>query len=268
LAATTTRRGIEIFFDTVGAGPGLVLIHGITESMRVWDPLVPQLAEDHRVLLVDLPGHGQSEAESDYAVTLLADDVADAVTAAGLERAMIVGHSLGGIVATAFAATYPTRAVVNVDQPLDLAGFQDLVRQLAPALRGDEATFQATMAAVFDAMYGRLSGPARSRVEALRSPKQDVVLAVWAPLLDAPAEMLDELVRQIGQRVRAPYLSLHGTDPGATYATWLPTVLPRAEVEVWPGLGHYPHLVEPERFVARLRQFDQARAQLIRPEPS
>lgn len=58
--------------------------------------------------------------------------------------------------------------------------------------------------------------------------------------------------------MRVPYLSIHGVDPGAEYAHWLADLIPGALVEVWPDLGHYPHLVEPARFVSRLAAFDSS----------
>ena len=52
-----------------------------------------------------------------------------------------------------------------------------------------------------------------------------------------------------------PVVLLHGTDPGPAYEEWLTGLVPRATVETWDGLGHWLHLVEPERFVARVRAF-------------
>jgi pimeloyl-ACP methyl ester carboxylesterase len=53
-----------------------------------------------------------------------------------------------------------------------------------------------------------------------------------------------------------PYLALHGTDPGEQYVDWLHGHLPQAVVEIWPDHGHFPHLVEPARFVERVLTFD------------
>ena len=55
--------------------------------------------------------------------------------------------------------------------------------------------------------------------------------------------------------VKVPYLSIHGSDPGDGYASWLAEKVPTARLEIWEGDAHYPHMVEPERFAARVRQF-------------
>jgi pimeloyl-ACP methyl ester carboxylesterase len=126
-------------------------------------------------------------------------------------------------------------------------------------LRGDEATFMATMNAMFDAMEGPMSPGESARMRALRRPDQAVVLAIWAPVMEASAADLDALVRSFAGQVKVPYLALHGSDPGAGYRAWLADVIPQAELEVWPDEGHYPHLIERDRFVNRLEDFeDQA----------
>lgn len=257
VATTTTPDGTIMAFEVTGEGDPLVLLHGITECRQVWDPLVPALAQEHAVVAVDLPGHGGS-GRGGLDLASMAAAVAHVVTELDVGTPLVVGHSLGGTVASAYAAAHPTRGVVNVDQPMALAGFQDALRPLGPALRGDTESFRGAVSAVFDSMVGALAGEGRARVEALRRPDQDVVLAIWAPVLDAEPDVLDALVRSIGGHVTVPYLSLHGIDPGDGYGEWLAGVVDGAVVEVWPGLGHYPHLVEPDRFLERLATFSRS----------
>src|SRR3954469_18024783 len=70
--------------ETSGSGRPLLLIHGLTESRRMWDPLVPALAADHLVLRVDLSGHGESgPSEAGYGPDVMADQVAAVVDATG-----------------------------------------------------------------------------------------------------------------------------------------------------------------------------------------
>lgn len=243
--------------DITGSGAPLLLIHGITESRRTWDPLVPALAQHHTVVAVDLPGHGEAGPAASYDVESMAGAVARDVEAAGVGPPVVVGHSLGGVVATALAAFHPCRGVINVDQPLELAGFKDLLHQIEPGLRGDEAGFQATMRMVLDSLFGALPAGERARVEALQRPRQDVVLGIWSQVLEQPVEEIDGLIRTTAAAVSVPYLAIHGSDTDPAYADWLAGVIRGARVEVWPGLGHYPHLVEPERFLARLDAFEQ-----------
>lgn len=82
----------------------VVLLHGYLESMLVWDSFVPLLYKDLRVVTLDLPGHGISVVEGDtHTMDFLADSVAAGLKSIGVEKCTVVGHSMGGYVALAFA---------------------------------------------------------------------------------------------------------------------------------------------------------------------
>jgi pimeloyl-ACP methyl ester carboxylesterase len=108
---------------------------------------------------------------------------------------------------------------------------------------------------MFDGMMAPLPKAERDRLTALRRPVQEVVLGVWDPIFTHSVEDLDTLVRSLVGGIDAPYLAIHGDDPGEDYRTWLRSLIPQAEVEVWPGNAHYPHLIEVERFVDRVKGF-------------
>lgn len=254
-AEITTDDGVAIAYDVTGSGPVLVLVHGITESRHSWDPLLADLAADHTVVRVDLRGHGRSGSGDAYDPIRMAADVAAVVAAAGLADPVVVGHSLGGIVATAYAATQPCRGVVDVDQPLALGDFQELVRSAEPALRSD--AFADVLGVMFESMKGpRLSTEEDARLVAIRQPRQDVVLGVWGPLLELDAAGVNAMVASFTATVSVPFLALHGGDPGDDYRRWLEAAIPTASVEVWDDHGHHLHLVDPDRFTARVRDFE------------
>lgn len=256
MATITTTGSTAVAYEISGTGPAVVLVHGITESRRTWDPLIEPLAADHTVIALDLPGHGQSGPSAVYDVATFVGALTDVVAATEIDRPLLVGHSLGGVVATAAASALPCRGVVNVDQSLDLSAFQPIVAPLEQELRGDDTSFRAAIHELFNSLAGALGEDDRARLEALRRPNQDVVLAIWSPVLESSPAELDALAREIGSGVTVPYLSLHGTDPGDGYAGWLTRLIPSATVEMWSGAGHYPHLVDPERFMVRLRSFE------------
>ncbi len=103
---TTTIDGVDIAYDVTGDGPPLVLLHGITESRRTWDPLVPDLAEDHTVVAVDLRGHGESAAGPGLRRRRDGGRRGGRGRRLGLPAPVVVGHSMGGVVVTAYAAAF------------------------------------------------------------------------------------------------------------------------------------------------------------------
>jgi pimeloyl-ACP methyl ester carboxylesterase len=251
--------GARIAYSEAGDGPALVLVHGITESRRAWDPIVPALTDRWRVVSLDLRGHGDSDRRDPYDPITLANDVATVVAATGVEDPLMVGHSLGGIVVSAYGgAGHPARAIVNVDQPIALGGFKESLAPIEPMLRGTPEEFATAIGLVFNVLDGPLPSAERARLDELSSPEQDVVLGIWGTVFEASAEDLDLLTAAVVGGVSVPYLSLHGTDPGDDYPDWLTAVIPTATIEIWDGLGHYPQLTAPERFLTRLEQFDPA----------
>jgi pimeloyl-ACP methyl ester carboxylesterase len=252
------RKGPNVLHcQAAGRGPLTVLLHGITENSTVWEPVIGPLATTHRVLALDLRGHGRSPAQSPYDMPTLAQDVHATLNAvAPQEPPLIIGHSLGAMVATVYAAMHPVRAVVNVEQSFDLAHMQQTVLDLMPRLRTAEfADALDTLFAKLEA--GALSPAASARLESLRRYDSDVILGIWGGGLQqaAPAELAD-LAAGLLSAIRAPYLALYGSEPGPEYRAWLTTTQPAVTVEAWPGCGHYPHLVHPERFVDRVRRMD------------
>lgn len=238
------------------SNPALVLIHGITDNRAMWHPLLERLAADHVVLAVDLRGHGESEDGDAYDPISYASDVVETAASLGIADAIVVGHSLGGVVASAVAAISPCRAVVNIDQPLRLSGFKEALGQLEPMLKGDAESFQMAIDLMFGAMNGPLPEAEQARLKANQRANQDVVLGTWASVFESTEAELDATVEALAAAITVPYLALHGIDPGPGYAEWLQRLVPTAIVEQWPDTGHYPHLVHPERFLDRLAAFE------------
>lgn len=251
---------MELAHEILGDGPIAIVIHGITESRESFRPILAELGNHYTVLAVDLRGHGLSQSADPYDVITLANDVHDTLVSAGLTGSkvppLVIGHSLGGLVASAYAAMFPSRAVVNVDQPLRLAAFKEGLGQLEPLLRGDQASFDMAIGIVFDSMYGALSPADIARLNLLRRADQNVVLGIWGTVFESTPEQLDATVDALVAGIGVPYLSLHGTDIGDEYAGWLKAHVPSATVELWPDCGHYPHLVDSARFLDRIHSFD------------
>lgn len=260
MATAQATDGTTIRFDEYGAGdgPSVVLVHGITENSSSWTPVTERLARDHHVVTLDLRGHGASGTAERYDLEAMASDVAAVVTHLGLDRPHLVGHSLGGIVVSAAGASLPVSSVVNVDQSLQLASFKDQLMPFAEQLR-DPTAFPLVIEGLFAMMAGDKISPAEvERVNALRRPDQQVVLGVWELILtmevDEIAAIVDAaLAGYHGAGVS--YLSLFGIDPGPDYANWLSGHIAESTSEVWRDHGHYPHLVDPDRFVSLLHDF-------------
>ena len=105
---TIANECVTLVCDTQKGDKTVVLLHGYLESLNVWDELTDLIKREVRVIALDLPGHGVSEVVGEvHSMEFLADVVADVMRGQEVERATIVGHSMGGYVAMAMLERYP-----------------------------------------------------------------------------------------------------------------------------------------------------------------
>lgn len=134
-----------------GGGKLILCIHGITANCRCWDTLAQALAPEYHMIAMDLRGRGQSDKPSqDYALEYHLKDINCLLDDMGLERAVIMGHSLGAFIGLAFAAEYPERAdrLILVDGGGDLSPEQmeNVFAGIKPALDRLELVFPSAEA--------------------------------------------------------------------------------------------------------------------------
>ncbi|WP_066839204.1 alpha/beta fold hydrolase [Rufibacter ruber] len=96
-----------LHYTVSGAGPALVFLHGFCESQEVWTDFVTPLANQFRIITLDLPGHGRSPIPDDFTMEAQARQVHQTLQALHVEKCLLVGHSMGGYVSLAFAEKYP-----------------------------------------------------------------------------------------------------------------------------------------------------------------
>jgi pimeloyl-ACP methyl ester carboxylesterase len=103
-------NGLSLYYEEHGAGEPLVLLHGGLGAAELWAPVLPALAAGRRVIAVDLQGHGHTaDVDRPFRAETMADDVAALIEYLGLERADVMGYSLGGMVALRTAIQHPQR---------------------------------------------------------------------------------------------------------------------------------------------------------------
>src|SRR5438309_2262533 len=125
-------HGHRVVYRIAGSGPPVVLIHGMVNSSRHWEEVALRLADEYTVIAPDLIGHGDSATpRGDYSLGAHAAVIRDLMAAIGIDRATIVGHSLGGGVAMVFFYQFPQRT-----ERLALISSGGLGRDVSPLLRG------------------------------------------------------------------------------------------------------------------------------------
>jgi pimeloyl-ACP methyl ester carboxylesterase len=101
-------HGRKIHFTTKGSGNTIVLLHGFTETLHIWDEFTERLSETYKVVRVELPGHGKSECIDEvHTMEAMADCLKEILDFINVKHFVLLGHSMGGYVSLAFADKYP-----------------------------------------------------------------------------------------------------------------------------------------------------------------
>jgi pimeloyl-ACP methyl ester carboxylesterase len=268
-----TLHGRRVIYRIAGSGPPVVLIHGMLNSSSHWQSVAMELARDHTVLAPDLIGHGDSAApRGDYSLGAHASSIRDLLAAIGIDRASIVGHSLGGGVAMQFFYQFPQRV-----ERLVLISSGGLGREVSPMLRtaalpGVSALLSLT---IQPRVLAALAGSGRRLRE--RALGGGVYLQAIARAL-RPLENAD--ARQAFLTTLRSVIDVHGQRVSATDRLYLlesmPTMIvwgerdntiplahgrraheaiPHSYFRTLPGVAHFPHLEDPDGLSRLLREF-------------
>ena len=265
--------GHRVSYRRAGAGPALLLLHGITDSSATWEGVAATLSEHFTLIAPDLLGHGESATPpGDYSLGAHASGVRDILTALGIDRATVVGHSLGGGIAMQFAYQFPERC-----QRLVLVSSGGLGREVhlllrAAALPGADYVLPALTSNGLLGV-GRGVGGLLKRLRLAPGEDLQVLAQGFASLDNAGSRQaflhtVRAVIEPGGQRVSArDRLSLAGLLPSlivwgerdsiipVEHGAEAHEAMPGSRFEVFPGAGHMPHDADPERFAALLIDF-------------
>lgn len=268
-----TLNGEQIAYKIAGSGPLLLLIHGMAGSLETWRHVMPALAKRFTVLAPDLLGQGQSDKpRGDYSLGAQACMLRDLLEALGYERATIIGQSLGGGIAMQFTYQFPERC-----ERLVLVNSGGLGREVTLYLRllsvpGFEYVFPLFCSAGLRSAGNRIASWLTS-AGVRHSPFSEEVWRSYASLADAENRRaffrsLHEVVDPSGQAVSAlgrlyraahlPTLIVWGAEDSfipVSHGVSAQNAIPGSRLEIFEGVGHYPHCEAPERFIEVLTDF-------------
>ncbi|MEV5694767.1 alpha/beta fold hydrolase [Micromonospora globbae] len=253
LESWTGPAGRWMFQGAGTSGRPVLLIHGMMFDHMMWRPIVDDLARDHRVLAVDLPGHGACPARPHYVWNDIVDDLAALVSHLQLDAPVVVGHS-AAVLALLYAGRHPVSGVANVDQPLDIRGLATRLRQAAPGLTGEG--FNRLADALIASMdLAAVPEPYRAYVEP--HPDRATYLGWQQELLGLDPDRLQARIESAARAIRSPYLAVFSRQPWSGHDEWLRNLIPTAEIEVYGNQGHFPHLADVARFTTSIRRFER-----------
>nr|WP_229841698.1 alpha/beta hydrolase [Streptomyces brasiliensis] len=260
-------------FRMAGQGPAVLLIHGIGDSSDTWADLIPELARHHTVIAPDLLGHGLSDKpRGDYSVPAYANGMRDLLGVLDIDRATLVGHSLGGGVAMQFAYQFPDRT-----ERLALVSTGGVGRGVTPALRlaslpGAHLALAAlrlptvrTQTAIvirllrlLDTGLGVDAPDLLRVVDALPdAASRDAFIRTLRAVVDWRGQvvtMLDRCYLTAGMPTLLVWGARDQVVP-AVHAKVAHAAMPGSRLEIFEDSGHFPFHTDPQRFLAVLEDF-------------
>jgi pimeloyl-ACP methyl ester carboxylesterase len=245
------RDGMSLAYEDLGAGePAFLLVHGWGTERSLFAPLAAWATRAHRVVAVDLCGFGESDASGrPYSIAAYADDLAFVCEQIGLAPAVVVGHSMGGIIALDFAARYGKHVSATVLLEAMVVA-PDVIEGLRPVLAGVRSPDCREFVA---RLMTYLTGPGfdperRSRlVRGIQECPQQVLVAAMEAIL-----AFDSVAA--AARVTSPLLYV-GTDVRYTDEDRFRVLCPQLQMERLAGCGHYFPLEVPDQLHTVIDRF-------------
>lgn len=241
-----SKDDVAIRYESTGKGePAIVLVHCWSCDRHLWDAVVPRLAKDHRVVTLDLAGHGASGRDrKEWTIAAFGEDVRAVADALSLRRMILVGHSMGGPVTLEAARLMPGRVVglVPVDTGLNVEQ-TNTPEEVAGLMAAFEKDYRAT-ADGFTRKYMFTPASDKAVIDKVAAKNAAAAPEVAIPSLRA---VLSYDARPTLKEVRVPAhavnADLYPTDVDANrrhFASY--------EVTIMKGVGHYVMLEDPARF--------------------
>ncbi len=266
---------MKLFFREQGEGPGLIILHGLYGSSDNWLSIARKLSEQYHVYLVDQRNHGRSPHDPVHDFRALCNDLDEFIHDRNLEKAILLGHSMGGKTAMFYAACHPeeVQALIVVD-----------ISPRTYRLEGDSGTSFLLHKQMMEAMLQLDLQDITSRTEVLEKLKPSIPSErvrhfllknlirkddnsfAWKINLPVLYDQLPNILQGLDsdpqyrdkQFTSFPVLFIRGEDSGYITAEDLPAIrkyFPFAETITIPDAGHWLHAEQPEKFIRAVLDF-------------
>lgn len=245
--------GNSLAYTDQGNGPAVVIVHGVGGHKEDWAGVAAALATAHRVLSIDMLGFGESTKQGDLSIPAQARAIVALLDALGIDRADVVGNSVGGWVAATFAAQHGDRIGKLI--LIDAAGFKAMFEG-EPPVNFDPGTvdeMQALINITINSPVAQTPGLAARALDIYIASGEKAVSAIWGGAIYG-SPRLEELLPAI----TAPTLVLWGADdklfPSVLCGVFA-SMIAGAEQHLIAGAGHFPQIDQPEATIAAISGF-------------
>ena len=237
--------GARIHYKSYGKGrEALVMVHGWGCNLGHWRDQIPDLSKRNRVIALDLLGHGESDKpEIAYTIDHFANAIDAVLRDAKVERAVVMGHSMGTPVARQFYRKYPqkTLGIIIVDGGLRPFGTKEMREQFMSMFRGPN--YKETGSQMFTQMMPTLAAADQERVKtSFFNTPQNVLVTAMENMNQESLYALD--------KINVPVFAILAKSPfwPADTEQFFRSIAPDFEMQLWEGVSHFLMMEKPKQF--------------------
>jgi len=255
------RNGVKVYYESFGSGsPAIVFLHPWTTNRYIWAGQLPIFARNHQCILVDHRGHGQSDKPADgYAIGEMAADVIAIMDDAGVDKAVLVGNSIGGMIAMQTSLDAPGRVIADLILSSGTNIGADTPPEVAEAMQKD---WRSVFSALLDSAVSAKSKADKPEIQAFmegcfRTDTNFTEAVFWASMAD-PNGVFNWNISDRLKDIKQPVLIIAGEEDGATtpaHNQFLADNIPNATIKMVKDVGHFCQLEKPAFFNAELEAF-------------
>ncbi|MGD0288735.1 MAG: alpha/beta hydrolase [Candidatus Binataceae bacterium] len=254
------NNGIKVFYDTYGEGTPIVFLHPWTTNGYIWYYQIFPFARTNKVIVVDHRGHGRSDKpQSDYSIQEHARDVAAVMDVEKVDRAVLVGNSIGGMIAMQFTLDNPRRVLGELILSSGTGLGEGMPKEAAEAFAKDfEGTFSALLEGAVSAKSKRERPEILEVMKAHFQVQSNFPKHVFDSSMADPNGVFGWNIKDRLSSIHTPTLVIAGEEDNATPVAankFLADNIPGAKLSVVKDVGHFHQLEKPREFNAALKEF-------------
>jgi 3-oxoadipate enol-lactonase len=254
------RDGVKVYYESFGQGLPIVFLHPWSTNRYIWANQLMEFARRHQCVVVDHRGHGLSDKPAGgYGMGEMAADVVAILDDAGIDRAVLVGNSIGGMVAMQTSLDAPDRVIGNLILSSATNFGADTPPEMAEAMQKD---WRGVFSGLLEAAVSAKSKAERPEILAymegcFRVDDNFTEAVFWASAAD-PEGVFNWNISDRLKDIKQPTLIIAGEEDGATtpaHNQFLADNIPGAEIKLYKDVGHFCQLEKPAVFNDDLRNF-------------
>ncbi len=250
---------MKLHFRKMGSGTPLIILHGLFGSSDNWQTLGRKYAENYTTYLVDQRNHGHSDRSTDFSYELMAEDLLELMNDEGLDKAHLLGHSMGGKTVMVFAQLHPEKVDKMIVADIGPQEYPPHHKTILEALNSVDLSVMNTRKAVEDHINQYISDPGTKQFLLKNLYWNDQQQLDWRINIPVLTEKMPLIMKGVGsQHVEITTLFLRGEKSGYITDDNLEAIhdqFPNSHVKTIADAGHWLHAEKPVEFYELTREF-------------